>query len=287
MKYRFPKKIKDYIRYDKVPNDISSGHLYTKEITLPYPNESKRIVRIYLPSDYDGKKKHKLLFMCDGQNIVDAYTSAYGEWDIDDHDEWLIQNGYPSIVVVGIDCPKNPFFRTMEYVINNVPANKHFEDDVPKDVEVRRYGKTYLDYVVNELLPDIRKTFSVSVERKDTAYGGSSMGGLFAFDAVNTYPDIFSFSLAFSPAFCIHRKRPLKRYVKNYYKNQGQYIYLLSGKIGFEKMFTRPTKRMYKQLIKQGFENNVMLNIDKKGEHNEATWSKHFLSAILFWYSKE
>ena len=70
-------------------------------------------------------------------------------------------------VVVGIDCPKNPFFRTMEYVINNVPANKHFEDDVPLEEKTRRLNEIIdlqnrLSHESNK--KDVGKVFEVLIE---------------------------------------------------------------------------------------------------------------------------
>lgn len=283
MPYKFPKAFGDYKKYTKTPNDISCGALYTKTIKIDVPNEQERIIRVYLPKDYDHKKVHPVMFMCDGQNMVDAYTSAYGEWDIDDHNSWLVDNGYPSIVLVGIDCPKNPLYRGLEYVIPSIKAKKFNRHNPAK---LNNYGRQYAKFVIEQILPEIRKLFSVSDKKELTAYGGSSMGGQFAFDVVNHYPDVFGFSLAFSPAFMLFSKFALNKFVSTYYKNSGQKIYLYTGAVGFEKQFLKPTKRMYKLLKKIGFNDNVKLDVDLKGEHNEASWSKHFIPAVLYWFNK-
>ena len=90
------KKIGPFKLYEKQPNDIKFGKIYFIEVKLPLPYSPKRIVRVYLPEDYDEKKKYPIIFMSDGQNIVDKYTSAYGAWDIDIHQHNLIKKGYPS-----------------------------------------------------------------------------------------------------------------------------------------------------------------------------------------------
>ena len=102
--------------YNKKPNDIKYGHIYTLQVKLPVPFEKERTVRIYLPEGYNSNRKYPVMFMTDGQNIVDKYTSAYGAWDIDVRQHELIKEGFTPFIVVGIDCPKtNPIYRNMEY----------------------------------------------------------------------------------------------------------------------------------------------------------------------------
>jgi len=44
-----------------------------------------RRIWIYLPPDYSSsKRKYPVIYMHDGQNLFDAYTSGYGEWGIDE-----------------------------------------------------------------------------------------------------------------------------------------------------------------------------------------------------------
>ena len=69
--------------YTKKPNDITWGNLYTMEVVLPVLEQKKRTVRVFLPEGYSTNKKYPVLYMADGQNIVDKYTTASGAWDID------------------------------------------------------------------------------------------------------------------------------------------------------------------------------------------------------------
>ena len=104
-------KIGPFELYTKTPNDIHYGCLYTMEVELPILYSKKRIIRVYLPENYDKNCKFPILFMADGQNIVDKFTAAFGAWSIDVHEHNLIKKGYPSFIVVGIDCPQNPVYR--------------------------------------------------------------------------------------------------------------------------------------------------------------------------------
>ena len=77
------KKIGPFRLYEKVPNDINFGHIFTMEVELPVLYYKKRIIRVYLPEHYDESKEYPLMVMADGQNMVDHYTSAFGAWELD------------------------------------------------------------------------------------------------------------------------------------------------------------------------------------------------------------
>ncbi len=287
MNFNFPMEISGFSLYTNKKNKICAGKVYTKKIILNVPFEAERILRVYLPSDYDGKKKHKLLIMSDGQNIVDKYTSAYGEWDIDEHNEWLINHGYPSIVVVGIDCPKMRVARVLEYSIYNIPFKKNKLEGF-KQGDLFTYGERFADDVVNKIIPMIREIFSVSSQLKDTAFGGSSMGGILAFNMLNKYPDVFSFGLCFSPAFFLHFKKDYLPIIRNNHTRNDNKIILYSGNVDYEHAFLKDTIEMYDYLLDiKHNPKKLKLLIDMKGLHNEKTWSKHFIEAILFWYRED
>ena len=119
-----PNKIGQFKKYTKTPNAISCGTLYTLKVKVDVPFEQERTLRVYLPEDYDGQKRYPVLYMCDAQNIVDAYTTAYGEWDIDDHMHQLLKQKHRSFIVAGLDCPYVPFHRMREYVV----ASSHYRN---------------------------------------------------------------------------------------------------------------------------------------------------------------
>jgi predicted alpha/beta superfamily hydrolase len=84
-----PKQIGKFTLYNKRPNTISKGSLYIAEIAINTQNEDKiRKIRVYLPSNYDfndSNKRFDVLFMMDGKNCFDDYTSFVGEWHADEH----------------------------------------------------------------------------------------------------------------------------------------------------------------------------------------------------------
>ena len=278
------KNIGPFKLYTKKPNDIRYGHLYTMDVVLPVPNCKHRTVRVYVPEGYSEDKKYPVLYMTDGQNIVDKYTTAFGAWDIDVHEKELIEEGYHPFIVVGIDCPKvGHIYRVKEYTLQNVNICRRYSG---KRYGEQPYSDLLMDYIVNELKPIIDQHFSTYPDKEHTAFGGSSMGGLAAWNYGTKRKDIFGFSLCFSPAFHLFEPKELYEYVDSLNINPEEFgkFYFYSGNVEFEHLFLQPTKDMYQYFINHGFnKGQVEICIDLKQTHCEAAWSEHFGEAMKFW----
>lgn len=271
--------------YTKTPNDIHYGKIYTLEVELPILYSKKRTIRVYLPEDFDENKKYPLLFMADGQNIVDKFTSAFGAWSIDVHEHNLIKEGYSSFIVVGIDCPQNPVHRALEYSFPFIPI------EIKDTGEFNKEGLEFEShllyrYIALELLPLIKQHFPISDKKEDIGAGGSSMGGVFSLSLLTSYPEIFGFSLVFSPGFFLYSKEKVMKYLDEAIpKLDNHKFFFYCGSIGFEAKFVDRTYSVYRYLKKSGFNgNNIKIVIDPKCGHNENAWSKHFEEAIKFWF---
>ena len=283
MKTQFPKTIGKFTRYDTKPNAIQYGALYTQEVRTDMPYEKKRILRVYLPEDFSFDKEYSVIYMSDVQNIVDRYTSAYGEWDIDEHIHNLLLEGYPSFIVVGIDCPKKGHMhRVREYTI---PKFKKINLDFTGPTDINPYGEIYAAYLVNKIMPEIKATFPIKTDRNSTAFGGSSMGGLLSFDIVSIYKDIFGFSLCFSPACALFEEDEYASMLEGREYDLTQKYYIYCGGKDLDEYLLGASKGLYEYLSSKGFdENHLALNIDEEAGHNEPSWSKHFEEAIKFWF---
>ena len=273
--------------YTKTPNDIHFGKLYTMDAKLPVLYSKKRIIRVYLPEDFDESKKYPVLIMADGQNIVDKFTSAFGAWSIDIHEYNLIKEGYPSFIVVGIDSPKNYIHRALEY------SFPFLEIETKDTGEFNKEGLEFEShllyrYIALELLPFIRKYFPISDDRKDIGVGGSSMGGVFALSMITSYPELFGCALIFSPGNFLYSPHKLKTYLdQSVSKLNDHRLFFYSGNVGFESNFLERTIYAYNYYKSKGLkEKNLMLLTDLNAEHDEASWSKHFEEAIRFWFDK-
>lgn len=269
--------------YTATPNDIKYGELYTMEVELPILYSKRRIIRVYLPEGFDENKKYPVLFMADGQNIVDKFTSAFGAWDIDIHQHILISQGYPSFIVVGIDSPKDPVHRALEYSFPNIPIEVDNTGEFNKD-GLEFESHLLYRYIALELLPMLKQYFPISDNKEDVGAGGSSMGGVFALSLLTSYPEVFGFGLVFSPGFFLYSKDKVMSYLdETVPKLSNHRLYFYCGNIGFESKFLDRTYSVYRYIKKCGFnEENIEMDIDVTCGHNEASWSKHFEDAIKF-----
>ncbi len=281
------KTIGPFKKYTKRPNDIRYGQIFTMEVILPILYSKKRTVRVYLPEDFDENKKYPVLFMADGQNIVDKYTSAFGAWDIDVHEHHLIKKGYRSFIVVGIDCPYNPVHRALEYSFPFLRIDPKEDGEDINTQKLKFESHLLYKYIALELLPLIREYFPIEDDKKYVGAGGSSMGGIFSLSMVLSYPELFGFGLVFSPGIFLYSDKKVKEYFSENLTNLNEHkLYFYSGNSGFESRFLKRTIDAYKYFKQNGLKDNVRLLKDLEADHNEASWSKHFEEAIKFWLNE-
>ncbi|MDP2303086.1 MAG: alpha/beta hydrolase-fold protein [Ignavibacteria bacterium] len=230
-----------------------------------------RDVIIWFPPSYDesSSKRYPVLYIHDGQNIIDPATSAFGiDWQVDETSDSLIkENLMNEIIVVGI---YNTAQRRSDYSNNDT-------------------GYAYMRWVVNELKPLIDKTYRTKPDRENTAVAGSSMGGLISFMMLWEYSDIFSKAACFSPALKIDRFDFVKN-VRNFNgKKKIIKIYIDNGGAGLEARLQSGIDEMIEVLSQKGYEveKDIMFFVDKEAEHNESAWGKRIYKPLLWFFGKE
>ncbi|MCC7246894.1 MAG: T9SS type A sorting domain-containing protein [Saprospiraceae bacterium] len=154
---------------------------------MPQLNRNRRIM-LYLPPDYTtSNKRYPVLYMHDGQNLFDASTAPFGEWEVDETLNQLHQQGNFGCIVVGIDNGGGE--RINEY---SPWVNPAYGGGL---------GDEYVDFIVNTLKPHIDSHYRTLPGRQATGIMGSSMGGLISMYALAERQDVFSKAGIFSPAF--------------------------------------------------------------------------------------
>lgn len=271
--------------YTIKPNAISYGYLYTTKMKVPF-HEEERTIRVYLPEDYDFKdenKRFKVIYMSDGQNIVDKYTTMFGEWNFDEVIHELIKKGHQGIIVVGIDSPNDEIERACELApLSGIKdLNIKLKHPLPKNACCEKY----LDFIFDDLKPIIDKYFHTLPEREHTAIGGSSMGGLMSFFAYGYKRAYISYALSYSPAFLLYKKKSIIEKLNkwNIKDLDMPKLSLFVGGKDLEIQIKPHTKLVYKKIKEHIASNYIEFVYDKKAGHNEASWNKHLEQSLLFW----
>ena len=265
----------NYILYKKTPNTIHPrARVFFKEFFFNTKNESKnRLVRVYVPSTYNfdnPSKRYKVIYMFDGKNLFDDYTSFVGEWGIDESIEKMIEDkindGY---IVVGIDAPFDGDDRSLEMSPRGIKRNRKY----------LQKGEGYADllgrFLFEIVKPDIDKTFYTISDY--TGVAGSSMGGLMALYIALEYQNKIRFCLSFSPAIFLFKWDNFKAYLNRTVTSKLPKIFFYIGGQGFEHIFVESTLRVYNYLMDRGFSHeHIKLIYDSDKEHNENAWKEYF-----------
>lgn len=228
-----------------------------------------RDIFVWLPPNYETEKERRfpVLYMHDGQNLVDPRTSnTFIDWQVDETADSLIRNGeMESIIIVGIN---NTSDRAEEY-------NK------------TRLGELYMKLIVDHIKPFVDKNYRTLPDRLNTAVGGSSMGGLISFILAWDYPIVFSKAACFSPAFKFRDFNYVKEVEKYSGKKKNLMFYIDNGGVGLESVLQPGIDEMITALKNKGYTENkdFFLFIDKDAEHNEAAWAKRMWRPLKLFYA--
>ncbi len=225
---------------------------------------------VWLPPEYEKNKseRYPVIYMQDGQNIIDPVTSSFGvDWRIDETVDSLIKaKSISPVIVVGI-------YNTSDRMKEYVPGEK---------------GTAYMNFVVKVVKPFIDSVYRTKPDRDNTIVGGSSAGGTISFMLVWEHPDVFSKAICMSPAFELPRSmRSNWDYVETVRssgeKRTGVFFYMDIGGVGLETELQPGVEAMVNALKSKGYvEGKDFVYVhDEKAEHFEAAWAKRFPGALL------
>ena len=247
----------DFETVEKMHTSSPNVHIIDTAFFMPQLGRTRRIW-LYLPPGYKKSKKHfPVIYMQDGQNLFDAYTSGFGEWGIDEIVDSMVKAGRPPCIIVGIDNgPK----RLNEY-------NPYDFKDFGKGE-----GDKYLDFIVENLKPFIDKHYRTLRTTDNTIIAGSSMGGLIAYYAMLKYPDVFGKGGIFSPAFWVAEK--IKEETVSSGKKLKGTLFFYMGEQEGEQAFGE--MKEVTDLLGKNSDALIYVVTDPDGKHNEQAWHKWF-----------
>ncbi len=235
------------------------GDFYSKFL------DNKRNIIVWLPPGYkkqrNADKVYPVLYMHDGQNIIDPKTSFAGmDWRVDETVARLSKaRKMKEIIVVGI-------YNTPDRLEEYSPGER---------------GELYLKFITEELKPFIDLNYRTLPDRDNTAIMGSSMGGLISFIAGWNYDDVFSMVGCMSSSFYYDNEKVFE--IINAYEGPRKKVkfYIDHGEDGLLR-----GQRMFCKLTERGYV--IGKDIDyfyaPGAEHNEAAWAERLERPLRFFF---
>lgn len=249
------------------------------ELKLPYPKKGDRLVRVFVP-EHEETETLPVIYMTDGQNLFDEESSRWGCWFTREsvRDERKLSG--KAAIIVGIH--NDNIWRDNELTPKSI-------GEVILAADMLNFtaaeGEIFDSFVMNTVMPAVEKQFPVKTGRKNTAFCGSSSGGLQSFFTALSHPEAFSFAGVFSPAFLLYSKDDMRRWIYDRLTSELPYLYIYSGAGDeLERRIFDSVESAY-DILSECYPPEKLAEIillDQK--HNEAAWEpifKDFLHTFL------
>lgn len=270
--------IKSQIRRPASP-DATTIYTTIKSET-PYGKNITRDILISLPEGYfsDFDKDYPVLYMHDGQQILDSNKAAYGGWRIDTTAQQLAREGLiEPIIVVGI-------FNSSQRDHEMMGWSPYHQEDSKAD-DAKMYADVY-DYFVTKAVKDfIDSNYRTKSDREHTAIGGASSGAMVALYELFIHPELYSMAAALSGGY------PYYDDLRNiYFPNRSDSkIYLDCGTVGLDGKLLVATQTMDAFLRQNGYreDDNYFYQEMKGHDHNEYAWSKRVADFLTFFFGRK
>lgn len=269
-----------------LPPDEISGRVdnYVVEDTdrLSYRADRSKKISVFVPSTYDGKTPHDVLYFFDAQNLfknAGEYTEnadPYGSWQLDSVIGLLHRQSGRNIIVVGIDNADE--YRTNELFMHPdvFGALSPLATAIPEDNYSVGYLDRLNDFMVEKLHPFIKEKYCVKDD--NVGIGGASMGGIASFYCALHRLGFYSYVLSYSPAFGLYEMSAFENYFKtldfskNYDRLPKIHIYCGEGDM-LERMLIPSSRAMKGTLIREGYPSErIFETFDTDKAHNEESW---------------
>lgn len=198
-------------------------------LTLPYPENRTKKVRVFVPAHEKGEKL-PVIYMTDGQNLFDIESSGYGCWFTREAIRDEFEATGKAAVIVGIHNDEGDIIRTNDLAPKSIGRIK-YPPDLPIENRplYKPLGDIFADFVIDTVMPAVEAQFPVKTGRENTAFCGSSMGGLMTFFVTLSHPELFSAGGVLSPALLLYEPEDLKLWIKERSKGEVPFLYMYSG----------------------------------------------------------
>lgn len=245
-------------------------------LTFPFEGGEKK-VRVFVPAHDEGET-FPVVYMTDGQNLFEDDTVQFGCWYTREAVRAEREKTGRAAIIVGIHSSTDTIMRANELAAKSM-GGFLIPPEMPDEIKklVNPFGEKFDEFVVNSVMPEIEARFPVKKGRENTAFCGSSMGGLYSFYTAAVHKDLYSYVGVFSPAFMFYLSEDLEKWMRSNVNKDMPYIYMYAGGADpLEQMIMQSEKHFY-SVLEECCPENLHENIVMPEEnHNETAWSRIF-----------
>lgn len=160
--------------HPKIPKGTVTTHTWESEI---YANTSREYY-VYVPAQYDGSEPAALMVFQDGH----TYVKENGDFRVPTVFDNLISQGKMPITIGLFINPGHD---------KDAPEPENPWRVTNRSIEYDEVSDTYARFLLEEMIPELSKTYSLSTDPKMWAICGISSGGICAFSAAWFHPEAF------------------------------------------------------------------------------------------------
>lgn len=235
------------------------------DVRIPHlSGDMPRKAYLYLPESYtqDPSRRYPVMYMFDGHNVFFDEDSTYGQsWRMKDY----MDSFGKQLIIVAVECNHEGNRRLVEY------SPLSFRNSALGVIRGR--GRTYMDWLVNELKPYIDGRLRTLPDRENTYICGSSMGGLMSLYAVTQYNHIFQRAACLSPSVWVAPSKFIGMIAKSTVRPD-TIVYM---DYGSEEMLRHSSNRealasTVRMLLMKNV--NLTFRVVPQGTHTEACWAE-------------
>ncbi len=261
---------------------VNAGSIRRVDVLGGGAGPIRRDLIVWLPPGYDDPanagRDYAVLYMLDGQNVFDTMPGVPGEWKADETAAKLMGEGkIEPIIIVGI--PHAGVGRPAEYLpfaaLDGVEPN----------------GGAFVQFLVDEVVPRIDRSFRTKTLREHRGIGGASLGGIMALEAGTEKPAVFGKVLAESTPLITNRNAGFNHFaakrnwpLKVYFGMGGRE----SGDAKANERYVASAQAFEELLAGKGLgKARAKFVIDPEARHDENAWAARFGTALEFLFPAE
>lgn len=285
----------EYKTNEKMERELTYLFSPSKEITgtvenfviedsknLTHRHDKSKKISVFLPTSYDGKTPHDILYFFDAQNLycgAGEYTEngdPYGSWQLDVVLSELHRQYGKNIIVVGIDNADE--YRSNELFMDHKVFGElsPLATSIPEDDFTVGYLDNLSEFMVKTLHPFVKERYCV--DESNIGIGGSSMGGIASFYCALREMGFYKYVLSYSPAYGLYENSAFEHYFdKKDFLHNAEILPLIhiycGGGDPLEQSLLPASKWMKTALVAHGYpQDKIYETYDLEKPHNEESW---------------